>query len=477
MPALGDLDWGDEVNDNTEMLESCVVQILKGNQVASGLVPSDGGGLQVDYTAGTVVVNSTEYSITASNKTCTGAQKNWLYVDSAGAVQISTVAPSGQFAMIAMVDAAAGTIERIADMRNLAESILSLDIDYTPDNYTPDTSESSEIEQHLAGIDNQFGIMAGFKNKLINGKLDWWARGGTETDNDYSADRWYSRSSGTTHSVAWEDFAFDQTDVPCFPTYYHRTVVTSSAGSSNYSYLQQAIEGVNTLSGETVTFSFWAKADASKNISVNFYQYFGSGGTPSATVNGINPTTCALTTAWQKFTITTTLPSISGKTLGTDGNDFLAIRLWYDAGSSFDSRTNSLGQQSGTFDVALLQIEKGSDATSFDDRPITIEQLLCQRYYQSAYGLTVLCLEQATYGSVYRSAVMYPVPMRTEPSITIYNVSERGSGFNDIVDADVTLNQNRYNGFRWQVTATNNDTAGAAEVSIQWKANAELYET
>ena len=177
MPALGDLDWGDEVNDNTEMLESCVVQILKGNQVASGMVPSDGGGLQVDYTAGTVVVNSTEYSISASNKTCTSAQKNWLYVDSAGTVQISTTAPSGQFAMVAMIDAGSSAIERIADMRNMAESILSLDIDYTPDNYTPDTSESSEIEQHLAGIDNQVGVLHGFRDKIINGNVNIWQRG------------------------------------------------------------------------------------------------------------------------------------------------------------------------------------------------------------------------------------------------------------------------------------------------------------
>ena len=33
---------------------------------------------------------------------------------------------------------------------------------------------------------------------------------------------------------------------------------------------------------------------------------------------------------------------ISGKTIGTDNNDYLGFVIWFDAGSNYDSRTNSL---------------------------------------------------------------------------------------------------------------------------------------
>jgi hypothetical protein len=168
---------------------------------------------------------------------------------------------------------------------------------------------------------------------------------------------------------------------------------------------------------------------------------------------------------------------VSGKTLGTDGNDFLAIRLWFDAGSSFDSRTNTLGQQSGTFDLARLQVEKGPDATGYEDRPNPIEHDLVRRYYQARYNLTMFCLEQTTISNTYRSPVRYPVSMRATPTVTMYGASESGGGFNGITDSSLSLNVNRSDGFKWQVVSTGTDTSGVCAVYMNWKADAELYES
>jgi hypothetical protein len=44
------------------------------------------------------------------------------------------------------------------------------------------------------------------------------------------------------------------------------------------------IEDVRTFAGQQVTISFWAKADATKNIAVELVQGFGSGGSPSTEV-------------------------------------------------------------------------------------------------------------------------------------------------------------------------------------------------
>ena len=257
-----------------------------------------------------------------------------------------------------------------------------------------------------------------FRNKLINGNFDIWQRATSQTSSGYgSADRWESLHNGSTKTASQQAFALGQTDVPNNPSYFMRHVVTSVAGASNFVLSGQKIEGVETLSGKTITLSFWAKADASKNIAVDFLQYFGSGGSPSATVSGIGSQLVALTTAWAKYTITVDIPSVSGKTLGTDGNDSFRLHFWFDAGSTYDSRTASLGQQSGTFDIAQVQIEEGTAATPFEQRPFGMELSLCHRYYQHNILYRMRYTGQGT-TQVLAYALPLRVIMRNFPSFT-----------------------------------------------------------
>ncbi len=271
------------------------------------------------------------------------------------------------------------------------------------------------------------------KNAIINGNFDIWQRGTSFTTNGYTADRFRTQLNGSTHVSTRQTFTVGQTDVPNEPAYHHRTVVTSVAGAGNYFLLQQRIESVRTYAGKTVTLSFYAKADASKNIAVEFEQNYGSGGTPSSGVSGIGVTTCALTTSWQRFTSTVSIPSISGKTLGTNNDDNLGLQFWFDAGSTYNSRTNSLGQQSGTFDIAQVQLEEGSSFTSFEYRPIGQEIALCQRYYEksSNIGTDVSTVESfvglASGAANFRWFVPFRTRKRTTPTITTYNSSVPGS--------------------------------------------------
>jgi hypothetical protein len=253
------------------------------------------------------------------------------------------------------------------------------------------------------------------RNKIINGNFDFWQRGISQTSSTYASDdRWYNGNSGSTKTHSLQSFTLGQTDVPGEPTYYSRTVVTSVAGVNNFVNKRQSIESVRTLAGKTVTVSFYAKADASKNMSVEFEQYFGSGGSPSAAVN-ITPQKIALTTSWQRFELAFSIPSISGKTLGTDGKDNLALFFWFDAGSTYNSRTDTLGQQSGTFDIAQVQVEEGSVATPFEKRPIQVELDLCRRYYVSLSANTA-CPSFTDSGSF---IIAYSTPMRSSsPTVT-----------------------------------------------------------
>ena len=185
-----------------------------------------------------------------------------------------------------------------------------------------------------------------------------------------------------------------------------------------------------TLSDITSTLSFYGKADSSKNIAIEFRQDFGNGGTPSVSVQSIGVTTINLTTSWQKFTITVDVPSISGKTLGTDGDDNLQVIFWFDAGSDYNSNTNSLGNQSGTFDIAQVQLEEGSVATSFEQRPIGVEVDLCLRYYEKG-SFNIGSAYAGSGGRVRTTIGIYN--KRTTPTVSTSNVSESSLSSWDLI--------------------------------------------
>ena len=189
---------------------------------------------------------------------------------------------------------------------------------------------------------------------------------------------------------------------------------------------------MRTFAGQQVTVSFWAKADATKNIAVELSQVFGSGGSPSTAVNSIGTTKISIGTTWQKVTVAATMPSISGKTLGTNGNSRLGFNIWLEAGSDFNARTDTLGQQSGTFEIAQVQLEPGPVATAFEKRPIGTELALCQRYFNKSYavetnpgivttsGQLAGSFAASGTGSIH-SVVRYPVVMRSTATVTVYN--------------------------------------------------------
>lgn len=274
----------------------------------------------------------------------------------------------------------------------------------------------------------------GNKNYIINGGFDFWQRATSQTTNNYgSADRYQFISVGTTHNASRQSFALGQTDVPNEPDYYLRDVITSVSGAGNFSNIEYRIEKVKTLAGQKATLSFYAKADAVKNIVVEFGQDFGTGGSPSAD-NYFSSTTISLSTNWNLYTVNLDFPSLSGKTLGTDNNDHVKMFFWFDAGSNWDSRTNSLGQQSGTFDIAQVKLEEGSQASKFTRAGGTYagELALCQRYFNFYGRLTQYYGDgQTGTGSL---TVGFPTSMRASGSVT-YTINA-GSNFNIIAGLD-----------------------------------------
>lgn len=258
-----------------------------------------------------------------------------------------------------------------------------------------------------------------FRNLIVNGDMGVWQRGPGPfaTLNNVTADRFDTPNGGSGVSTTRQAFSLGNTIEGKEPPFYLCSVVTSVAGAGNYAVLSQSIEDVRTLAGQWVTLSFWAKAEAAKNIAIELQQAFGTGGAPSASVSGIGSQLVALTTAWKRYSVTIRVPSIAGKTVGTTTSGRLALNVWLDAGANFNARTASLGQQSGTFDFWGVQLEAGSAATTFEQLSPGVTLALCQRYFQRHIDPPLRGVYGAT-NIFNRSAITIPT-MRAAPTATM----------------------------------------------------------
>jgi hypothetical protein len=200
-------------------------------------------------------------------------------------------------------------------------------------------------------------------------------------------------------------------------------VTSGQSAASDRALVAQRIEDVRSLAGQTITVSFWAKANSgTPKMAVEVAQYFGLGGSPSAIVNTyVGQVT--LSTSWARYSVTAAIPSISGKTIGTTaGSSYVQVNLYTSAGTDFNARTGSIGVQNNTFSIWGVQLEYGSYATPFQTASggsIQGELSACQRYY---YRQSI----QATpnrFGSGWNNQTTaayiltnFPATMRTSPT-------------------------------------------------------------
>lgn len=115
-------------------------------------------------------------------------------------------------------------------------------------------------------------------------------------------------------------FTLGETDVESSPLNYLRYLCTSPGAGENVKKIYQSIPRVRTFEQQIVTLSFAARSSSSSTIQFFLEQFFGTGGTPSATVT-TNISSFNLNPAWQKFNVTFTIPSVATKVLGSNEDD------------------------------------------------------------------------------------------------------------------------------------------------------------
>jgi hypothetical protein len=283
------------------------------------------------------------------------------------------------------------------------------------------------------------GVSSG--NAIINGAFEINQRqfSSSTANANYHFDRWRQDNVGGTVTASSQAFTLGAAPVAGYEgTNFLRTVVAGQSAADHYALANQRIEGVRTFAGQTVTISFFAKAaTGTPKIGVGVSQGFGTGGSPSAAADA-GAGAITISTSWARYSVTYAVPSISGKTLGTNPNNYLAIELWFSAGATFATRASSIGIQSNTFDIWGVQVEAGSVANPFRRNANSIQGELaaCQRYYWRVDPVNTFALgggfNQSTTSS--RLFIPSPVQMRAAPSIsavTPYIVASNGAGLSN----------------------------------------------
>jgi hypothetical protein len=283
--------------------------------------------------------------------------------------------------------------------------------------------QTSTVEQNTGGA--VVPVVAG-KNVIPNGAMDIWQRSASSyawtTSVAYgNVDRFCTSQDSTAQGATTQVTS----GLPNGFRYGLKLARTAStATSTGLIRLTFALETVASipLAGQTVTYSFWAKAGA--NFSAASSQllstlYYGTGTDQSvANLNigawtgqtaAFSNTASTLTTSWQRFTITASIPSTATQ-IG-----FIISYIPVGTANADDS-----------FSITGLQLEQGSVATPFSRAAGTLqgELALAQRYFYTPLNTTTdglggspfLGMGWASSTTTAYILVPFPVTMRAIPS-------------------------------------------------------------
>jgi hypothetical protein len=264
------------------------------------------------------------------------------------------------------------------------------------------------------------------RNRLINSAMVIDQRNaGASVANiqGYSVDRWASFSIANSFSAQRSTVA----PVGFTNSLLFTTTTSATPSASDYRFVGQFIEGFNvadlgwgTANAKTVTVSFWVRSSLIGTFSAALKNGAETRSYPfSFTINAAN--------TFEYKTVT-----VVGDTTGTWLTDNgIGLRLHFNlgsgssrlgtagawAGSSLDGTTGSVAlvETSGaTFYITGVQLEVGTQATSFEYRQYGQELALCQRYYQLISGLSGTT--GGSGGTLVYCSVQFPVEMRGTPT-------------------------------------------------------------
>ena len=320
-------------------------------------------------------------------------------------------------------DAAGATLYTLDPcVKVAATAATAAQVSFAPSAAAPYSNVQAAIDA-LSGVRN-----SGDSNRVINGDFGIWQRSTSSNGVGYfAADRWRNSFSGGNATQSRFIFGTGEFLGTSLPRFGLRQTVSGQTLPSHLAGIEQRIEGVRSYAEQTITVLGWARrTSGSGNMVVQGIQAFGTGGAGVSTPGYTSQTLVTLTGAWVPFAVTMTVPTINGKTLGTDGNDYFALTFYTSLGSDY----GTLGLQSLAVDLWGIHIRQGTwtaaDAALYRPRDPGAELMLCQRYYEQARGGGVAYASSAA--AMQRFFVKYSVTKRAAPnSVALSIVSGTGT--------------------------------------------------
>lgn len=234
---------------------------------------------------------------------------------------------------------------------------------------------------------NGFGG-SGFKNYIINGNFDVWQRGTSFSAVGYCADRWCLAIGGsanaTKHNV-----------IP-------NTVLMTTTAASSFANLYQAIETATVigLRGKTLTLSLKLQTGGTHTGGfVLSARYSNSTDTLNSQTTNIQSLGVSASSTNTRYSLTFTVPA-----------DAVGLRI--------DIENTSVQPSGALYQVQKVQLEEGSVATPFEQRPYGLELSLCQRYYEKVDGYRCN-IPIYGIGTGFLGTVKYIVAKRISPTISL----------------------------------------------------------
>lgn len=276
------------------------------------------------------------------------------------------------------------------------------------------------------------GSQAAGKNAIINGGMDIWQRGTSiamTAAELFTADRWFVYRGGlvTGGTVSRQNSGVN------FTRYGLRLQRDSGNTSTQPLYLNTTLETQDSIgyAGQTITFSFYAKAGANySGGALTGRVLYGTGTDQRVTsFTGIAVTlsvSATLTTSYQRFQGTATVNAA-------------ATEIGFDFGYT----PTGTASTNDWVEITGVQFELGSIATTFQRAGGTIqgETSACQRYYyrnlvgSTNFGFFAWGIGQGSSQVLW--AIPNPVTMRTTP--TVVEFSNLGFAQTGAITAITTL--------------------------------------
>jgi len=374
-------------------------------------------------------------------------------------------------------------------------------------NFSADTSGVLSLQGTTMGAGGLgTGNASIMKNRIINGAMVISQRWGTTAVSDatntnpYLVDRW-SFYGDPASKVTLQQNQGSVTPPAGFVNYMGLTSSSAYTPAAGDAFrFQQIIEGFNiadlnwgTANAKTVTLSFWVRSSLTGTF---------GGALSNSALNRSYPFTFTISAAntWEYETIT-----IAGDTSGTwstdtgpgmictwdlgSGSDRNATANTWSAGNYF--RTSScvdlIATNGATLYITGVQLEVGSVATPFERRPFTTELQLCQRYYCKTFDFAtapannggnngMLMCGTISSGNYEPNAMWrFPVEMRADPTVTLYNPSTGTTGQwqgGGVTSSNARVGSGGSGGIVIDNTGTN--LTGSNKWRIQAAASAEL---